>query len=137
MQIFSTKMGKIGTLKTAIILRKNLKTSTSMKHLRIVLYSLLGRDAVIEAASRNSSIPRAYVGMCFDALAQEMKNFVMNGHSVHLDRLGTISSTVRSKGESDDEDITTDDIRQVKFQFRPSVKIKSYVKKENINWVLP
>lgn len=130
-------MGKIGTLRLAVINRKDLKTAAVKKHLRIVLYSQLGRDAIIEAASRNSSIPRAYIGMCFDALAQEMKNFVMNGHSVHLDRLGTISSTVRSKGVTDAEDLTTDNIRQVKFQFRPSVKMKSFVKRENINWVLP
>ena len=63
-----------------------------------ILYSLIDKEAILDAATRNSQIPRSYLQQTFDALEVELRNFVMNGHSISLSHFGLISSTIRSRG---------------------------------------
>ena len=95
-----------------------------------ILYSLIDKEAILDAATRNSQIPRSYLQQTFDALEVELRNFVMNGHSISLSHFGLISSTIRSRGSLVADNFQPErDIKQVKFNFRAAPRIKRNAQK--------
>lgn len=95
-----------------------------------ILYSLIDKEAILDAATRNSQIPRSYLQQTFDALEVELRNFVMNGHSISLSHFGLISSTIRSRGRLVADNFQPErDIKQVKFNFRAAPRIKRNAQK--------
>lgn len=117
----------MGTLKFKAIKRKLPQTGMSLWFLEAVYYSQIGKDETIECASRNSQIPRAYMEQIYDSLVTEIKNFVMNGHSIQLDRLGTFSAVLQFRpGVDRREDCTADGITKVAFRFRPAASLMKY-----------
>lgn len=105
--------------------KKNPQTGDFGWILTPILYSLIEREAILDAATRNSQIPRSYLQQTFDALEVELRNFVMNGHSISLSHFGTISSSIRSSGQLVEEKFQPErDIKQVKFNFRAAPRIK-------------
>lgn len=114
-----------GKLKYYPVARKNPKNVTQIKYYaQLYQYSLIERDQILEAASRNSSIPKAYIGMVYDALGEEMLNFVRNGHSITLANFGTIYSTVRSAPSPTPEEVTGLNVKKVKFHFKPCARLR-------------
>lgn len=93
------------------------------------LYSQISKQDIIEAAQRNTSIPRAYLDMAYDALINEVENFVMNGHSVQIPNLGTISCRIRGAGAEARKDYSAELIKKVGFTFLPDPYIKKLLKK--------
>ena len=93
------------------------------------LYSQISKQDIIEAAQRNTSIPRAYLDMAYDALINEVENFVMNGHSVQIPNLGTISCRIRGEGADTRLAYSTELIKKVGFTFLPDPYIKKLLKK--------
>lgn len=117
----------MGTLRFKPIARKNPQNKVSLWYLEAVYYSQIGKAETIECAARNSQIPRAYMEQIYDALVTEIKNFVMNGHSIQLDGLGTFSSVLQYRpGVDRREDATTGGITKVAFRFRPSASMMKY-----------
>ena len=117
----------MGTLKFKPRLRKSPTNKVALWFLEAVYYSQIGKDETIECASRNSQIPRAYMEQIYDALVTEIKNFVMNGHSIQLDKLGTFSSVIQYRpGVDRIEDLTSKGITKVAFRFRPSASLMKY-----------
>ena len=117
----------MGTLKFKPIQRKNPATREKQWFIEAVYYSQIGKEETIECASRNSQIPRAYMEQIYDSLVTEIKNFVMNGHSIQLDRLGTFSAVIHYRpGEAKLEDCTPAGIKKVAFRFRPAASIMKY-----------
>ena len=117
----------MGTLKFKPIARKNPGNKMVLWYLEPVYYSQIGKDETIECAARNSQIPRAYMEQVYDALVTEIKNFVMNGHSIQLDRLGTFSAAIQFRpGVAKREDVTANGITKVAFRFRPSASMMKY-----------
>lgn len=100
---------------------------------RVYLYSQIGRDQVVDAAQRNSQIPKAYLQQTFDALVTEIENFVMNGHSITLNRFGTIRSFFRGKGANAQASYDISLLQKVKFSFKPSVELNRMLKQTNIS----
>lgn len=97
------------------------------------IYSRIGREQIVDAAQRNSQIPKGYLDQTFDALVVEIENFVMNGHSITLDRFGTIRSYLRTDGvvaESDFDAATN--INQVKFNFKVSSRLLRALKQVKV-----
>lgn len=118
----------MGTLKFKPIQRKNPATREKQWFLEAIYYSQIGKDETIECAARNSQIPRAYMEQIYDSLVTEIKNFVMNGHSIKLDRLGTFSATIQYRpGAAKKEDVTTSAISKVAFRFRPAASIMKFI----------
>ena len=112
-------------LNVKVVARKNPQTGEFGWYLQPILYSLIDREAILDAATRNSQIPRSYLQQTFDALEVELRNFVMNGHSISLSHFGTIFSTIRSDGAVSSETFRADqDIRVVKFGFRAASRIR-------------
>lgn len=117
----------MGTLKFKPIKRKIPATGLPLWFLEAVYYSQIGKDETIECASRNSQIPRAYMEQIYDSLVTEIKNFVMNGHSIQLDRLGTFSAVIQYRpGVDRREDCSPDGITKVAFRFRPAASLMKY-----------
>lgn len=99
---------------------------------RVYLYSQIGRDQIVDAAQRNSQIPKAYLQQTYDALVTEVENFVMNGHSITLNRFGTIRSFFRGKGADNQATYDIALLKQVKFSFKPAVELNRLLKQTNI-----
>lgn len=117
---------------------KNPINKVTKYHLQAQLYSMIDRAAIIEAAQRNSQIPKAYLSMTFDALIVEVKNFVMNGHSIKLNNFGVISSSVRSDGQNEPGLLKADvDVKQVKFHFRADPVLKRLINRTEVRVVDP
>ena len=117
----------MGTLKFKPVARKNPANKISLWYLEAVYYSQIGKDETIECASRNSQIPRAYMEQIYDALVTEIKNFVMNGHSIQLEKLGTFSAVIQYRPGEDARDACSPSrITKVAFRFRPAASLMKY-----------
>ena len=121
-----------GTIRVKVLPRKSPKDRKIKYYGNVDLYSQIGRAQILDAAQRNSQIPKSYLDQTFDALEVEIQNFVMNGHSITLDGLGTITSTIHSKGQSSADDVKAEDVRRVKFGFRAASSLRRMLKSANI-----
>lgn len=119
----------MGVIRYKVVSKKNPIDGTIKYYAQPELYSQISREDIVEAAQRNTSIPRAYLDMAYDALINEVENFVMNGHSVQIPNLGTISCRIKSLGAHTRVSYTTDFIRKVGFTFLPDPYIKKLLKK--------
>lgn len=114
-----------GKLKYYPIARKNPKHQDQTNYYaQLYQYSLIERDQILEAASRNSSIPKAYIGMVYDALGEEILNFVRNGHSITLSNFGTIYTTLRSRPSETADKVDASNVKKVKFHFKPCARLR-------------
>lgn len=114
----------MGKIMLRVVERKNPMTKVVKWHAEVYQYSRIGRDAIILAAQRNSAVPRAYIEMTFDAMVSEIKNYVMNGHSISLSRLGTINAYLRAYGSPSAAAVDASKIRRVRFSFRSSSELR-------------
>lgn len=101
--------------------------------IRPFLYSRIGRDQIVDAAQRNSQIPKAYLQQTFDALITEVENFVMNGHSITLNGLGTIRTYFRGEGTTTTSEYNIEEqLQKVKFSFKPATSLRQLLKQVQI-----
>lgn len=121
-----------GTIRVKVVARKSPKDQSVKYYGNVDLYSQIGRAQILEAAQRNSQIPKSYLDQTFDALEVEIENFVMNGHSITLDGLGTITSTLHSSGVATEAQVLADNIKRVKFGFRAASNLRKMLKSANI-----
>ena len=121
-----------GTIRLNVIARKSPKDKSVKYYGSVDLYSRIGRAQILEAAQRNSQIPKSYLEQTFDALEVEIRNFVMNGHSITLDGLGTITSQLHSMGRATANLVEAADITRVKFGFRAASALRRMVNSSNI-----
>lgn len=121
-----------GTIRVKVLPRKSPKDRSVKYYGNVDLYSQIGRAQILEAAQRNSQIPKSYLDQTFDALEVEIENFVMNGHSITLDGLGTITSTLHSRGSETEDLVLADNIRRVKFGFRAASSLRRMLNSANI-----
>lgn len=119
----------MGVIRYKVVPKKNPLTGSVKYYAQPELYSQISREEIIEAAQRNTSIPRAYLDMAYDALINEVENFVMNGHSVQIPNLGTISCRIRGRGADRRNAFVTEYIDKVGFTFLPDPYIKKILKK--------
>ena len=119
----------MGVIRYKVVPKKNPLTGGVKFYAQPELYSQISKDEIVEAAQRNTSIPRAYLDMAYDALINEVENFVMNGHSVQIPNLGTISCRIRGTGADTRAEYSTDHIEKVGFTFLPDPYIKKLLKK--------
>lgn len=119
----------MGVIRYKVVSKKNPLDGSVKFYAQPELYSQISKDDIVEAAQRNTSIPRAYLDMAYDALINEVENFVMNGHSVQIPNLGTISCRINGTGAETRVEYTTEYIRKVGFTFLPDPYIKKLLKK--------
>lgn len=119
----------MGVIRYKVVAKRNPLDSSVKYYAQPELYSQISKQDIIEAAQRNTSIPRAYLDMAYDALINEVENFVMNGHSVQIPNLGTISCRIRGEGANTRKDYSTELIKKVGFTFLPDPYIKKLLRK--------
>ena len=119
----------MGVIRYKVVTKKNPIDGSVKCYAQPELYSQISKEDIIEAAQRNTSIPRAYLDMAYDALINEVENFVMNGHSVQIPNLGTISCRINGRGADTRETFSTEYVRKVGFTFLPDPYIKKLLKK--------
>lgn len=119
----------MGVIRYKVVAKKNPINNEVKYYANPELYSQISKEDIVEAAQRNTSIPRSYLDMAYDALVNEVENFVMNGHSVQIPNLGTISCRINGYGAESRESFSTDLIRKVGFTFLPDPYIKKLLEK--------
>lgn len=117
----------MGLIKLRVRPLKNPQTKAVLFYGIVDLYSRINREALLDSAQRNSQIPRGMLEQVFDAMIEEVENFVMNGHSVQLGELGVISCTLNSEGAATSDAVNGALVKRVKFHFRPSSKLRRMV----------
>lgn len=71
---------------------------------RPVRYTTIKAADLVDAASRNNSIPKSYIETACEAIANEFQNYILNGHSVQVPQVGTFRLVFKVKaGETADE----------------------------------
>lgn len=85
-------------------------------------------DDLVNYIAENSQLPRAVVPAALAAIQKSIVNFVLNGHSVTIPRLGTFTATVKSTGRANAADVHASDIKKVLCRFRPSAETADPVK---------
>lgn len=80
---------------------------------RPVRYTTIKAADLVDAASRNNSIPKSYIETACEAIANEFQNYILNGHSVQVPQVGTFRLVlkVKSKETADDTYIKSKHIR--------------------------
>lgn len=104
-------MGKI-RLKTS--LQKLIAQDKNAYVSRMVTFSRIPTDEVIQHASRASGIPEPIMGAAFTAIAIQVEELVLNGHAVSLGSLGTVRMGVSCKSAKTPEEVTSNNVRRRK-----------------------
>ena len=122
-------MGKI-RLKTS--LQKLVAQDKNAYVSRMVTFSRIPTDEVIQHASRASGIPEPLMGAAFTAIAIQVEELVLNGHAVSLGSLGTVRMGVNCKSAKTPEEVTSNTVRRRKLILSPSVSLKGKMNQVNI-----
>lgn len=122
-------MGKI-RLKTS--LQKLIAQDKNAYVSRMVTFSRIPTDEVIQHASRASGIPEPIMGAAFTAIAIQVEELVLNGHAVSLGSLGTVRMGVSCKSAKTPEEVSSNNVRRRKLILSPSVSLKGKMNQVNI-----
>ena len=115
-------------VKMAPIKRKNPKTGNMAWYLQKRKYDTISSKELVEAMARNTGIPVAKVAMATDAIVKQLKNFLLNGHSVNIIGLGTFSPRIKSRPSATKDAVTADNVKALLLKFRPQTDIREDMK---------
>ena len=91
---------------------------------RAVRYSTIDSDSVLEYAALNSGINRAMIAASMEAVLQSFENFLCNGHSVQLPRIGNFRFGVNATIADSEDEGGADVVTRRKIYFVPSAYLK-------------
>ena len=111
-------------VKMAPIKRKNPKNGKVAWYLQKRKYDTISSKELVEAMARNTGIPVAKVAMATDAIVKQLKNFLLNGHSVNIIGLGTFSPRIKSRPSETKDQVTADNVKALLLKFRPQTDIR-------------
>lgn len=115
-------------VKMAPIKRKNPKTGKVAWYLQKRKYDTISSKELVEAMARNTGIPVAKVAMATDAIVKQLKNFLLNGHSVNIIGLGTFSPRIKSRPSETKDQVTAENVKALLLKFRPQTDIREDMK---------
>lgn len=115
-------------VKMAPIKRKNPKNGHVAWYLQKRKYDTISSKELVEAMARNTGIPVAKVGMATDAIVKQLKNFLLNGHSVNIIGLGTFSPRIKSRPSETKDQVTAENVKALLLKFRPQTDIREDMK---------
>lgn len=115
---------------------RNVSFDKNMKKYAFVMqpeiYSKLSAAKVIQEAALRSGISRGAINAAWDALAEVIKAWATEGHSVAIPGLGTMRFGLRSTSVSNVNDVAAGLITTRRVIFTPSVEIKDELAKTSI-----
>lgn len=95
---------------------------------RPVRYTTIKAADLVDAASRNNSIPKSYIETACEAIANEFQNYILNGHSVQVPQVGTFRLVLKVKSmENADETY----IKSRHIRLRASKELSSLLNRLN------
>lgn len=115
-------------VKMAPIKRKNPRTGNMAWYLQKRKYDTISSKELVEAMARNTGIPVAKVAMATDAIVKQLKNFLLNGHSVNIVGLGTFSPRIKSRPSTTKDAVSADNVKALLLKFRPQTDIREDMK---------
>ena len=92
---------------------------------------VVGIEKIVEHIVGECTCTRADIKACVNALQTAVGEQLQDNHSVSLGDLGCISATIKSKGQTLQKDVTTNDCKKIAIRFRPSSVIRDYLSKPN------
>lgn len=95
---------------------------------KAVRYSVINDNELIEHASIDSGVPSAMLKASYEALLVQIKELLLNGHSIQLGDLGTFQFSVSCQAVADKEDVGCDLVKRRRVLFRPSKKMRDLIK---------
>lgn len=113
------------TLRYKVVERQNPVTRTKVFYAVRESYAIerIKTDDLIDSISENSQLPRAIVPAALAAILKSITNFVLNGHSVTVPRLGTFTGTITSRSADSREAFTASNIKGMRVRFRKSPEL--------------
>lgn len=116
-----------------IILKTRLQkvaiTGTNMYVTRPVTYSNIGTKELVEHASVDSGMSKALMRAAIDAVMLQVKELLLNGHSIQLGDMGTLRFSVKCKSVDNADDISVNNVKVRRLIFRPSPEMRAEIKK--------
>ena len=73
----------MGTLRYKVVKRRNPMTAAVSYGPRLLRYTLIKADDVVERAAQNSNIDRGLLEAAMVGFQEAVRNFIMNGHNLH------------------------------------------------------
>lgn len=108
----------MGTLRTTITRRKLLDGTTKL-YPNIVRYSRIKSNDLINYMVSNSSINKATAITAAAALCRVITNYLLNGHTVQIPQLGTLSLRAKTKGVETLDKADASCIKTLRIRFTP------------------
>lgn len=96
------------------------------------IFSKIPSAEVVQHASRASGIPEAIMGASFVAIATQIEELLLNGHSIELSGLGTMRMSVSCKAVENYDDVSSNNVHIRRILFTPCVALKSKMNMVNI-----
>jgi len=97
------------------------------------IYSTIKADELMKRAQDNSSLTAGRFYRAIDAIVNEFKNFLLNGHSVEVPQLGTFRFSIRAKGVEDRKDAGVRQVTMRKIIFTPSKDLRESMKQVHLS----
>ena len=96
---------------------------------RNVKYNTMEWDDVLDHASADSGISRAQLAGAMDAFLKQVKQMLLNGHTLEMGdlfflRLGSSAKSVENK-----EDVSADLIKRMRILVLPSTELKQQIQR--------
>lgn len=103
-------------------------TGTQLYITKPVTYSKISERDLIRHASQDSGVPQAMMYAAFDAIMLQIKELLLNGHSIQLGQLGSMRFSIRCKSAKKLEDVSVNNVKTRRLIFTPSPEMKNEIK---------
>ena len=93
-------------------------------------YTTIGGPQIIDYCAENAMVPRTYVAATMQAVAQCVRNFLLNGHHIVVPNLGTFSLTSTGVATTNLDEAGLEQLKKLNVRFLPCKDLKQEV--ENV-----
>jgi predicted histone-like DNA-binding protein len=108
------------------------KTAVPKYYAEIVMRGSVSFEEFLDSVCEDTTLNRDEVRMAFNKGFKSILQFMKLGFNVHLDSLGYVRTTVRSKGVDTPEEVTAATISDIVPHFVFSEEFRSELKKERL-----
>ena len=116
-------MGKLRVSVSHQRVRVNQNRKMYVAHL--VRYSMISLEQLVQMAASDSGMSESNVAAALYALATQVEELVLTGHSVDLGVLGNLRASFSCKAKERKEDLDYTCITRRRFIYTPSPRLKS------------
>ena len=104
---------------------------------RVIRYSTISADELVNAAVRNSQVSAGVMRSAMNAVLNEFHNFMLNGHSVELPGLGYFRFSFSAKSADSEEELKEKglELKRKRVLYRPNILIREELSAINFEMV--